>query len=286
MIRRKKEVTQKVESAVAKAVNYEVTIADIAQRSARRAWVVAFCSLIVSLTLIGGYFYMLPLKEKVPYLIMADAYTGTASVASLRGNFSENNSITANEAINRSNVAHYVMARESYDADLTGLSDWTAVHAMSSPEVAAGYVNTLRGNSSENVARQMGKSRALRVTISSIILQGGGQGRAPTGATIRFQRRIYEKKDGVTHFYDSRIATMAFTYKSNLKMDERSRIANPLGFQVTSYAVTTDNASPVPAELTGQEAEAALSMQQQVDAAVPVDGAADPAAVAVPPPPR
>lgn len=109
---RKKESTPKVEGAVAKAVNYEVTIADIARRSERRAWMVAFAAIAMSLILAGGYFYMLPLKEKVPFLVMADAYTGTATVAQLKEDF-VNHSITASEAINRSNVAHFIMARES-----------------------------------------------------------------------------------------------------------------------------------------------------------------------------
>ncbi|MBW8810009.1 MAG: conjugative transfer protein, partial [Lysobacter sp.] len=47
----KKPVTPAVESAVSKAVNYEVTVADLAKRSEKRAWLVAFGSLIMSLIL-------------------------------------------------------------------------------------------------------------------------------------------------------------------------------------------------------------------------------------------
>src|SRR5687767_6063492 len=101
-----------LEKTVARSVNYEVTIADIARRSERRAWRVASGASAMSLILAGGYFYFLPLKEKVPYLIMADAYTGTSTIARLQGDFSKN-SITASEAINRSNVAHFILARES-----------------------------------------------------------------------------------------------------------------------------------------------------------------------------
>lgn len=108
---RKKDTTPNIEVAVAKAASYEVTIADIARRSERRAWMVAFAAIVMSLILAGGYFYMLPMKEKVPFLVMADAYTGNATVARLSGNF-PNLSITASEAINRSNVAHFVMMRE------------------------------------------------------------------------------------------------------------------------------------------------------------------------------
>src|SRR3546814_19584602 len=81
-------------------------------------------------TLFRSYFLMLPLKEKVPYLVMADAYTGTSTVARLRGDFASNQ-ITTKEAINRSNVSHYVLARESYDSVLLGLRDWVTVYAMS-----------------------------------------------------------------------------------------------------------------------------------------------------------
>ncbi|MGO4778688.1 VirB8/TrbF family protein, partial [Lysobacter sp. 2RAB21] len=103
----KKNVTPQVENAIAKAANFEVTVADMARRSEKRAWVVAFTSIVMALILAGGYFYFLPLKEKVPYLVMADAYTGTVTVARLRDDFSKN-SVTSSEAINKSNISHFV----------------------------------------------------------------------------------------------------------------------------------------------------------------------------------
>jgi len=108
----RKASPRKVEESVARAVNYELTIADIARRSERRAWRVAFSAIGMSLILAGGYFYMLPLKQKVPFLVMADAYTGTSTVARLTEDLTHRR-ISTSEAINRSNVAHFVMARES-----------------------------------------------------------------------------------------------------------------------------------------------------------------------------
>jgi type IV secretion system protein VirB8 len=69
-----KRNSPKIEEAVSKAVDYEVAISDIARRSERRAWFVAFSAVLMALILAAGYFLMLPLKEKVPYLVMADAY--------------------------------------------------------------------------------------------------------------------------------------------------------------------------------------------------------------------
>ena len=49
---------------------------------------VAWTAIAMSLLLAGGYYYMLPLKERVPFLVMADAYTGTSTVARLADDFS------------------------------------------------------------------------------------------------------------------------------------------------------------------------------------------------------
>jgi type IV secretion system protein VirB8 len=280
---RKKDTTPKVEGAVAKAVNYEVTIADIARRSERRAWMVAFAAMAMSLILAGGYFYMLPLKEKVPFLVMADAYTGTATVAQLKENFT-NRSITASEAINRSNVAHFILARESYDSSLIGVRDWKTVYTMSSPDVAAGYTALHARTNPNRPFAVYGKSRAIRIKILSITLLGAEAGAPPKSATVRFQRSIYDKKTAGSQPLDSKIATLEFTYKSNLQMDEEDRIENPLGFQVTNYRVDNDYAASPPLEIQvpqmpavqpGQVSDAATPATLQPDTAPP-DGQAPP----------
>lgn len=108
---RSKAATPAIDGAVSRSVNFEITVADIARRSERRAWFVAWAAILMSLVLASGYFYMLPLKEKVPYLVMADAFTGTSTVARLTEDFT-NQRIATSEAINRSNVAHFVLARD------------------------------------------------------------------------------------------------------------------------------------------------------------------------------
>lgn len=240
--------SRKVGEAVARAVNYELTIADMARRSERRAWRVACCAIGMSLILAGGYFCMLPLKQKVPYLVMADAYTGTSTVARLTEDLAHRR-ISTSEAINRSNVAHFVMARESYDLALLNLGDWTTVQTMASPGVKAEYTRLYSPMNPDSPYRTYGKDKAIRIRLLSIVLAGGGQGRTPTGATVRFQRSLYDKQSGATQPLDSKIATMQFTYKAHLAMDDRNRIENPLGFWVTSYRVDNDYALPVPAEV-------------------------------------
>ena len=254
--------TAKVEELVSRSVDFELTVADIARRSERRAWWVAGSAVVMSLVLLGGYFYVLPHKEKVPYLVIADAYTGTSTAARLTDEVNLQR-ITTSEAINRSNVAHFILARESYDLALTNLRDWTTVLTMSSANVSGGYTNLYSSGNPANPYTLYGKDRAIRVRILSITLIGGGGGEVPKGATVRFQRSVYNKQNGTSQPLDSKIVTMAFTYKANLKMDEQQRIENPLGFQVTDYRVDTDYASSPPEEVSSNlkpaESVAAMS---------------------------
>jgi len=245
----RKRNTSAVQAAVGQGVDFEVSIADLARRSERRAWLVAWAALLMSLVLMAGYFHMLPLKEKVPYLVMADAYTGTSTVARLAEDFS-NRTITSSEAINRSNVATFVLARESYDVAMMNLRDWATVYTMASHEVAAEYSVLHANNNHSSPYNTYGRSRAIRVRILSIVLMPGAAGSPPKGATVRFQRSLFDKTTGTSRPVDSKIATLEFAYKPNLKMDEEKRIANPLGFQVTSYRVDSDFAPAPPLEPT------------------------------------
>lgn len=244
---RKKDAgsSPKVDQAVAKAVSYELTIADLARRSERRAWWVAGSSLVMSLALAGGYYYMLPLKEKVPFLVMADAYTGTATVARLTGSF-EGQSITASDAINRSNVAQYVMARESYDFAVMGLRDWQLVHVMSSRPVSDAIRARYANNNPQSPITLYGKDRAIRIKILSITPLEAQPNGGFRGASVRIQRSVYDKVKASTHYLDNQLVTLRFRYDNNLALNEQERILNPLGMEVFEYRVDNDYARGVP----------------------------------------
>jgi len=249
-----------IERAIDQGASYELTLADRMRRSERRAWIVASCAIALSLILAGGYFVFLPLKERVPYLVMADPYTGTATVARLVGNFHDRD-VTAEEAINKSNVARFVLSREAYDSGLVGQQNWRTTLAMADSGVAPAYIALHSESNLERPNRLYGSSRAVRVRILSIVLIGGGAGRRPTGATVRFQRSIYDKGRGRAEPLDSKIATLEFRYDQDLRLGEEDRLLNPLGFRVTNYRVDNDYApgpSPEP-EFPTSASESAVS---------------------------
>lgn len=278
----KRNESPKIDAAIARSVNFEVSIADLAKRSERRAWMVAFSAIGMALILACGCFYMLPLKEKVPFLVLADAYSGTSSLSRLTDDV-VNRRVTASEAINRSNVAHFVLARESYDLALTNLRDWPTVLTMSASDVARAYMNLHAANNEESPYKLYGKSYALRLKILSIVLIGDEHGGTPKGATVRFQRTIYDKNNGSSRPLDNKIATIEFTYKPNLRMDDRNRIENPLGFQVTAYRVDNDyGSSPTPEWATAPAAQTAPTSVH--DATAVRDAAGVPSSETIPEP--
>ncbi|HEL3778176.1 MULTISPECIES: virB8 family protein [Stenotrophomonas] len=253
----------KVEQSVAKAVSYEITVADMARRSERRAWWVATGSLLMSLALAGGYYYMLPLKERVPFLVMADAYTGTATVARLTGTF-QGQQITMNEAVNRSNVAQYVLARESYDSAVMDLRDWELVFVMSSDEVGQGMRQRYSGNNPQNPFVLYGRGKAIRVKILSITPLGAQPDGGFRGASVRIQRSLLDKRTGVSNYLDNQLVTLRFDYNKNLALSEQDRVLNPLAFQVTEYRVDNDYSRGVPVPDEGAiQAQAQQAAQQQ-----------------------
>jgi Type IV secretory pathway, component VirB8 len=242
MFSRKKTSSPDIDRAVAQGVSFELTLAERARKSERRAWLVAWSAIVMSLILAGGYFLFLPLKEKVPYLVMADPYTGTASVARLSGNFQDRD-VTTEEAINKSNVAQFVLARESYDSGLIGQRNWRTTLSMAGPAVSPAYIALHSESNPERPFRLYGASSSVRARILSIVLIGGGAGTRPTGATVRFQRSLYDKGRGQVQPLDSRIATLEFTYNPDLRLSEEDRLLNPLGFRVTNYRVDDDFAA-------------------------------------------
>lgn len=244
----KKKASAAIDAAANKAANFEITVADLARRSEKRAWWVAGLSLLLTLAMAGILAYMVPLKKEVPYLVMVDPYAGIARLARVSGDDGFQ-SVIAKEAINRANIASYVLARESYDSGLVNERDYRTVYTMSEPDVWSAYNASRDARNPDSPGALYGARTAIRVKITSVTPLGAKPGKPPTGATVRYQRQLYDKSNGATRTLDSRIATMEFTYRPELKMDrEDDNMVNPLRFRVTNYRSDLDSATPAPAE--------------------------------------
>lgn len=277
----KSNSTPRVEAAIGGSVNYEVSLADLALRSQKRAWFVAGSAMLMSLLLVAGYLLMLPLKERLPFIVMADAYTGTATVAPLVSDLSRS-PVTANAAINKANIANYIVARESYDYDILTMRDWSLVWLMSTKEVGSAYDQGLSPSSPDSPIKQYGKARAIRINIISLTPNQEGWFDKQGSATVRFQRVLVDKANGSPTVLDTRVATVIYTYNEELPLTDQQRISNPLGFQVVDYRVVSEMAA-LPVQ-PPQSATAGMPVTTNASAPTVVQSAG-PAEIVVPPPP-
>lgn len=250
MFSKKRSTESKI---VAKSIDFEVSITEGIRKSERRAWIVAICSVVVVVLMIIGMVLILPLKEKVPYLIMADPYTGTSSLSKITDNFAPRD-ITSSEAINKSNVAHFVIARESYDWDLINRRDWNTVFAMANSTVSTNYRNLYADDNPKNPDKVYGQAQSVRVKIKSMVLLEDAKG-VVNGATLRFDKLIINKAESRISDAEAYVATLAFEYKNNLAMAEDQRIENPLGFRVIAYRVDPEFATPANAVILKEVSE-------------------------------
>lgn len=233
----KRELSEGSQEILKKSMDFESNVISMVKRSERRAWIVAMCSMGLTLCLAGGIAYMLPLKEKIPYLVTVDLKRSTSTVSHLRDNIAATG-IYASEALNRSHVARFVQAREGYDFDTINEYDWEYVAAMSNDPVKNLFVKQFDGTNN-SPEKKWGRDTAIRVQVTSVVLSGLDEerGAIPTGATVRFEKWKFDKKTGKSEFLSSHVATMSFEYKTNLKMSDKLRLRNPLGFQVTAFRV-------------------------------------------------
>jgi type IV secretion system protein VirB8 len=247
----KRELSEASQQILKKSVDFETTVVTMVKRSERRAWIVAMCSMGVTVCLVAGIAYMLPLKEKIPYLVTVDLKRSTSTVSPLRDNVAATG-IYASEALNRSQVARFVQSREGYDYDTINEHDWEYVASMSNDQVKGLFVKQFDGtpNSPE---KRWGRDNAIRIKVNSIVFNGLDEerGARPTGATVRFEKWKFDKKTGKSTYLSSHVATLRYEFKANLKMSDELRLRNPLGFQVTAYKVDDEFNAPVFKQGTG-----------------------------------
>lgn len=226
---------------IERSVNFEATKELMTRTSERRAWIVAASSVLLSLILAAGYFFVMPLKEKVPYLVTVDPYTGTSALARLIGNF-DDMTITTNEAVNKANISNFITAYEAYDWDLWNTRDGLVVYAMAAGEVLKDY-ERLYDDKIKSPTIVLGREKRQFVRIKSLVLTQKNNNGFPAGATARLDRFIIDKTAQSAMTSKSFIVTLAFEYKSNLQMPEEMRVHNPLGFRVTAYRVDPDSST-------------------------------------------
>ncbi len=209
------------------ALDWELSLADIQQRSERRAWRIAAFALVIASCSSFGLVLILPLKQVIPYLITVDRLSGQNEVVSLAAN--QPASLRIIEA--KYWVGQYVRTRERIDRSWME-TDFSSVIRWSGKTEAQSYAASIAALLA--LDRQGKHMAETRVDILSIGLIDD------THAVVRFLRTPLATSGAVSAPASRGTATLVFAIQPVLIGKERDLIDNPLGFKVESYRVDND----------------------------------------------
>jgi len=222
-------MTDKVKRHVEVANDWETARIYEVERRARRAERDKYIAFGLAGCLTVAVTLMTPLKQKIPYLIREDKTSGAVDVV---GQLSSAN-VEYSEARDKYWLARYVMSRESYD--WYGLqNNYDTTLLLSADDVGKGYSKKFDG--ADALDKKFKNSARIDAHIVSIVLNN------KQTATIRFQTNMLSSSS--VNQTQSWVATVSFEYDSAEKLDEKQRLINPFGFQVTSYRIDPELVTP------------------------------------------
>ncbi|MFY4756411.1 virB8 family protein [Aliarcobacter butzleri] len=192
-------------------------------KSNKRAWLVAYISLVLTVMLGIAIMFLTPLKTVELTVVKVDKNGHVEIVTNLNEIF-----ITGDEALDKHFIGQYVKTREQYYF-ATLNKDFEKVQLFSSPKVAKEYVHFMLDKKTGR-AEQLKDNKEISVNILSIVPKKiAGE----LTATIRID--VIEKdKNGSILGTVTKIVTLTYDYLP-MKLDMKERLENPLGFAITSY---------------------------------------------------
>lgn len=192
----------------------------------------ALCGLIVMTMMLClsllSHLYLMPLKEKVPYLYAFDHATGEITkIGTL-----EPSTLTANWELSRYLMIRYVINYESYDYDNID-NPYQQVWAQSGDKVRKQYEDSINSSNKTSPINLYGKDKYITVRVISINKLNDNT------VDVKFEKTLHDRASGSQQFIQKEaIIKWEFTTAEvTQKMLER----DPLGFKVTYYQVSQVN---------------------------------------------
>lgn len=190
----------------------------------RNRWLlIAAIALSVVLAQTIALISLIPLKKVEPYVIQIDNKSGITNVLKPLKDEKEK-SLTENEAVTKSFIVKYMVARETYDPqDLNNHYD--LVRLMSSSEEGKKFDDWVSNLNPNSPVERYKNTTTRTVKINSVSFLNNKT------AQVRLMTTENQKNE---HREDYWVAILTFRYV-NSPMNETDRFNNPLGFQILSY---------------------------------------------------
>ena len=229
--------------------------------SRKTAWIVAAALGVIALLEAVAIVVMLPLKTVQPYTLLVDRQTGYIQALDPI----EGESITPGQAMARSFLAQYVIAREGFDID-TLQEDYRRVALWSGGEARTRYIAEAQASNPSSKLATLPRQARIEVEIRSI-----SSINADT-ALVRYA--TYRTDPGGQRQAPQSWASVVRYRFSGEAMTAEDRLVNPLGFQVMRYRRDAEYLGDTPAA-----APAYLPEADRPDVVIPRPGSTDEAEV-------
>jgi type IV secretion system protein VirB8 len=195
-----------------------------AERSDKRAWRIIWILSFITLASMAAHIARDMRPVAPPPIIAIDKTTGNSEVINAGDDVSKNYS----ELLAMFFCNQYVIARESYQ--YTSLqTDYDRVLAWSSDDAGRMYSKVFEGDNARD--KRLGPNTEERIRIISVV--------PPSDSTnkmvVRYEKSTRRNGADVAEPPQPYVVTMAFEFKPSARGIARDLIANPIGFQVTSY---------------------------------------------------
>lgn len=191
-------------------------------RSRRIAWIVASIALVLAVLEAIALILLIPLKREVPYTLLVDRQTGFVEALKPL----EHRSLTPDDALTRSFLVQYVIARESFDT-ATLQDNYRKVGLWSAGEARNDYVHLMQSSNPLSPLATLPHAATLDVEIRSV------SSLAADRALVRFDT-VRSDQGSSTKEVDNWAAVITYRF-NDASMSAADRLDNPLGFQVTRY---------------------------------------------------
>lgn len=189
--------------------------------------VVIILMALLSLSLLGNL-YLLPLKEKVPYLYAFDHATGEVTkIGAL-----ESTALSANWQLDRYFLIHYVINYESYDFNNLEYP-YQLVWAQSAEDVQKQYENKVNSANHNSPYQLYGKDKFVTVQINSLNRLNDNT------VDIKFEKTLHDHLTGSEQVMQKE-AIIKWQY-INAETTQKMLDRDPLGFKVIYYQVSQVN---------------------------------------------
>lgn len=214
----------KIKQSFEKESDWDISRTLLAERSERRAWLVAGAFGVAFLASCIAVFSMLPLKTTEPYVVRVDDATGVPTIVTAM----EDQIVTGDDVMTKYWLSKYVTHRETYDW-YTLQTDYDTTGMLSSDNVGSAYAEQFNG--SDSLTERYSDRMRVNVKIVSVVPTNGNTG------TVRFNQTTTRLTTNSVVDTKQWVATVAFEYRNTDRVDESVRLINPFGFRITSYRV-------------------------------------------------